>query len=712
MVASGALPMAVAMPSTGHSAVGAPDPRLAARPGSRASAGLLAALVVVCAYAAFARGAIEQPEEARVQVLLAVLALVGAGLWFSGRLALPRGRTPLAGLALLVAFAAWTGLSLLWSVAPDSSWAELNRWTAYALIAALALACGSSVSRAGERVALLWLLTASLVALYALATKVLPGVHIVIDLNQEAEFSRLRAPLDYWNALALVCVLALPLAAAVALDRTRSDRARLSALAAAWLLIVVTALTYSRGGVLAALVALGVLMALGRSRLRTLALAGAALLAAVAPLSVAFASTALTTDGEALGPRERAGLWLGLAALLSLAALLAAGRRLLVLERRVTWSPARSRTASRALVAAAAALLAAGLVALALSHRGLTGSIDHQVHEFTSPHTALVTDPGRLLSANSSNRWVWWKEAAGAWSAHPLDGWGAGSFPVTHLLYRKPPPLPVLQPHDVPLQLLAETGLVGALLALGGFAVLVVAAWRRVRSLPLGRERMIGAALVAAGVAWLVHGLFDWDTDIPAVTLPALLMVGVVAAPSGVRRRVRGGYSGEVPVEARSAGLLVGSLLVCAVGVSAILPAWSQSKAAGAVSAAGGANATPAQLAGAAQQAQLAARLDPLSDEPLIDAAQIAQRRGRLADAGHYLRQAVQREPYDSVAWGKLALFDVGQGDAPAAEAAAVRAVSLDPLNPGLVALARGTAGLSPPPADSATATGTPLPGG
>ena len=112
----------------------------------------------------------------------------------------------LAGLALLAGFAAWSGLSIAWSIAPDQSWLELNRALAYGLVAALALVLGSSLPRAAERVALGYLAIATAVALYALGGKLFPWLEIpgILDLDHADRFSRLRAPLGYWNALGLV----------------------------------------------------------------------------------------------------------------------------------------------------------------------------------------------------------------------------------------------------------------------------------------------------------------------------------------------------------------------------------------------------------------------------------------------------------------------------------------------------------------------------
>jgi hypothetical protein len=365
-----------------------------------------------------------------------------------------------------------------------------------------------------------------------------------------------------------------------------------------------------------------------------------------------------------------------------------------------------------------AVLTLTGVVALTASARGLTGSIGHQVDTFTAVRKDPISDPSRLLSTSSGNRWVWWLEAAGAFSDRPVAGWGAGSFPVVHLLYRKPPPLPVRQPHSVPLQFLAEDGLLGAALALGGLLALTITALSRIRALPAGRERDLSVALVAAALAWLVHGTVDWDWDIPGVTLPALCMLGVIAAarskrtgPSGAGAPAPAGQPqarrGSDP-SLRLGVLALVTLLFCAVAVSAILPAWSRSKALDALASVGP-TSSDAALRHAASQEELAARLDPLSDEALLDAANIAVRRNRPADERHYLLEAVSREPYDAVAWYNLAGASLAAQDADGSVRALRRGLELDPLNPQLVIFSQLVQLVAFPPGDSATATGTPL---
>src|SRR5439155_8107798 len=141
--------------------------------------------------------------------------------------------------------------------------------------------------------------------------------------------------------------------------------------------------------------------------------------------------------------------------------------------------------------------------------RGITGTLSHSVTSFTSVKYERQNDPARILQTNSGNRWVWWKEAAGAFSDRPVGGWGAGSFPLLHRRYRHDT-LEVLQPHSVPLQFLAELGLVGTLLFAAALVLLAVAGGGRVGAglraerarISPGREHRYATALAAAAAAW------------------------------------------------------------------------------------------------------------------------------------------------------------------------------------------------------------------
>ncbi len=364
--------------------------------------------MAACLYAAFAHGAVASADEERLQIALAVIALAGALAWGGRRLSLRAPGRVWVALGLLAAFAFWSGVTVLWSVAPDRAWTECNRVMTYALVLAPAIALGASLKRSAARVA--------------------DGL-LLVGLN----------------------------------------------------------------------------------------------------------SHPLTATGVALSTRETAGAELLVVLAACLALMLTGAQRLIALERRRSLSSAQTRRIARGLLGVSAVAIVAAIIAAAGSSRGLTGTVSHAWSSFSATRTTSITNPSRLLSADAENRWVWWTEAARAFGDRPIQGWGAGSFAVVHLRYRRDR-LTVQQPHSLPLQLLSETGLVGAGLGLGSLALLLCAGVAAVRRRD---PRLAGAtaALLGVGTAFCVHALYDWDWDIPAVTLPALIALGVLGAGASARPR-------------------------------------------------------------------------------------------------------------------------------------------------------------------------------
>ncbi len=466
-------------------------------PSSRAATLLVGALALLLLYAAFDHGATDVAAQARVQTALAVIAAAAAGAWiWSGALRFSTRPMAVAGLAALAAFAVWSGVTVLWSVAPDQTWLELNRALTYVLALGVALLAGASHRRSMEVLANAVLLVVLAVTVYALGQKLLPGLHVpgLFNLNQTQLVPRLQEPFGYWNALGLFIAFGVPIGLALTVAKERPPKIRLAALAAVELMLIAVGLTYSRGALLALVCGLIVGVALSGARLRSLMWLALAAVAMVAPLVVGLTDHALTDVSVSLGRRERAGLVLLGVLAVSLVALWFAGKRVMELEGRTQVSPGDSRRIGRLLAGTFGAALVCGVIAISLSSRGLTGTVSHAVDSFTATGVTSDYNPSRLLSVDSQNRVVWWKEAAGAFSDRPLGGWGAGSFPVVHLLYRRNS-LTVQQPHSVPLQVLAETGIIGALLAIGGYGLLTAAGVGSVRRKG-GSER-----LVAAGVA-------------------------------------------------------------------------------------------------------------------------------------------------------------------------------------------------------------------
>ena len=294
-------------------------------------------------------------------VWTAIAALLVAGGWSALALA-GRARQPGGGavlLGLLLATAAWAGLSVAWSVAPDRSWAELNRtlvFAAFLVVGLLLGACGPRLplgrrgSRHGTRGS----------GGGALAGKAIPGL-----FPDGGRTARLRDPIGYWNALALAAdmllVLALQLAA---IGRSRAAVAGGAILAyAAGVAVLLAA---SRAGVAAAVLGVALLLWLWHDRVHGALLALAALIPAAALAAWAFSRPALVDDGYPRADRVADGAWFGL--------LLLAGACVVALAalglRRRPLSPHVRRIAARVLAGLAiVAVLVAGVGAVAHAGR-------------------------------------------------------------------------------------------------------------------------------------------------------------------------------------------------------------------------------------------------------------------------------------------------------------------------------------------------------
>jgi len=686
----------------------------AARDGRRAQLALLA----VVTYAVFRNGATGLDAAAWTISLTVLLGLVLLVICLRPGAAAPRvvlgGRV---AIALLVGFALWSGLTLLWSVDPSGTWRELNRAVLYAVVVAIAVVATSLAGERGiERIAHGLLALSIVVGLYALGGKIIPGFHLfgLIDLNHTRDLARLRAPLGYWNALALLCATGIPIALRVACDLERSRNVRLGMFAAIFLLITTQFMTYSRGGLLALLSALAVLTILGRHRLRALLVMAVATACALPAILYAFAQDDLVANGAPLGVRQDAGWMLLIVLIICLGVLMTIAWWMLRFEPRVRWQAAYSRRIWRGLAIAAAGFVLVSFVGAAAGEGGLSGAIDRATSSFTEDEKDEKFDPGRVITTNSGNRWTWWKEAAGAFSDRPVGGWGAGSFSVTHRLYREDQ-LAVAQPHSVPLQFLSETGMIGGLLALGGIALLLWTGLRRILALPPGRTRDLAVPLLAAGVGWVVHGIFDWDWSLPGATLPAMVALGTVAAlparPTPPRERSIEGLAGIGAAPGRWALAALAALVATAAIGSAVLPARAEGVAQEAETIAGDREDAVA-LEQAAARADLAARLDPLSVRPLFVGAAIARGRGRLLEARDLLLEAVDRQPYSAEAWYRLSLVALALADFAGFRDAAQRALENDPASGTARGLVRRAEIARTPSSASATATGTPLPAG
>ncbi len=457
-----------------------------------AAACLLTAPTVL---AFFSGGYFAQPRLiAAIVVWALVLALAAVG-----PAPLPRstpGWIALAGLAGLTGLSA---LSVLWAPQAGPAMQSVQRLVLYcgALLLALGALRARSLQRAVEPVLAGG---AAIVIGYGIAGRLLPGL---IELaSSRSAGGRLEQPLTYWNAEGALAALGLVLCARLAGDVTRPRSIRAAAGAAAPVLGLGLYLSYSRGALAVAVLGLLVLAAAAPSRAQLRA-AATALLAAAA---VAVCSELLPAVATVTGPdRARDGaVMLAVLVLAAIASALAVARTGAEPQTRPRWY---ARLAPAAWIAAAA--VAIGLVAGGVAERP------------SERELSAGASAARLTSV-TSNRYEYWRVALGAFRDHPLGGTGAGGFRVVWLQER-PIRETVRDTHSLPVEVAAELGLAGLLaLALLGGGVFV--ATRRA----LGRERALAAGPAAALVTWSLHAAIDWDWQMPAVTLPALALAGLL----------------------------------------------------------------------------------------------------------------------------------------------------------------------------------------
>jgi O-Antigen ligase len=576
----------------------------------------------------------------------AVLAATAAGcaaLW--GVLPVPAiGREGLVCAGLAAAFVVWNGVTILWSSAPDRSWGYFNRGLVYLAFGVVGAFVGSAVA---TRI-VAWLVggLATVTCLWALAGKAIPALY-----EDYGRLARLRSPVGYWNALALVAAFGIPIALWSATRHSRNVRA--GAVVALYALLVALVLTYSRGGILAALVAITAWFALSRERFEGATAFVAAAVPAGLVLAVAIQLPGIAEDAQPRSVRVDDGAWFALLFVLGACLAFAAGYFV-----RYRPGPERERVLLKAAAVAAVVLLAAGLVG-ALAVGGNPFGSDPQIGQ----------GPSRLTEGSLNNRWDWWKEAWEGFKGEPLGGTGAGSFELLHRQLRHND-VDVREVHSLPLQFASELGLVGFLLAGGAFSAALLGAWRALGRLH-GDERAAATALAVALPTFLVHGALDYDWDFVALCGPLFFITGVLLASGRPPLRVRREYAWvAVVVLAASAGLY--SIAAPRLAAARVEDAFTQFER--------------GDVEQAARTAKSAHSLDPLSIAPLEAWAAAEEANGKIARARELYVEAVDLQPLNWAAWYELGRFDCEVlGDEDAARRELRRAHELDPQNDSIL---------------------------
>lgn len=585
-----------------------------------------------------------------VVLLVAALALV------------PAAKLPRAALAtggFLAAFAAFTGLSLAWAASNEKAFNELNRVCLYLGVYTLVvLVARRSSIRAWSDGAAVGL---TAVCVLGLASRLFPEHFPAGDVPRflSAAAARLSYPVDYWNALATLAALALPLLLAWA-TRARSAVERGVVLAPVPALAATIYLTSSRGGSAAAVA--GVILFFAATRRRWVAATALALSGAGSAVAVdLLRSRSVLVDGplrSALAESQgRSAAWLVLAACAATG--LAYGAVTVIGVR----APRVPRGAGVALAAVVVAILVAGAAAAHPVRR---------FHEFKQlpPTTSPTSVQSHLLMTSGNGRWQLWHAAYEEFRAHPLRGGGAGSYESWWARHGSIPSF-VLDAHSLYLETLGELGLIGLVLLGACFFAGVVAAAGRLRRLS-GDERVTFAGLFAAFVAFALEAGIDWMWEVTAVGTVGFvclaLMTGAASAPEG-SPAAGGGRRRAV----RIALPLLAAVLIVAQAVPVLAAVAIRDSQRGAVRR---------DADAAFSEADRARRIQPWAASPYVQLALVEEQAGALRAARSSLADAIARDRSDWRTWLIVARVEAKLGHPRLARAALEHTRALNPRSP------------------------------
>ncbi len=619
-------------------------------------------------YLALEQGGYDGIVRGEVGVAVWWIVLVGAAIGVLPAAKL--GRSAWIALALLAGFALWTGIGIGWSESAERSVAELGRVAM--LLGVFALAVSTQGSGAARRtvaaVASASVVVAALAVLSRMEPNLLP-VENIVSFLPSAE-NRLSYPLGYWNGLAHLIALGLPLTVWLGAS-ARLPAIRALATAALPVMALAAFLTLSRGGLGAAAVALVVLVAIYPRRMQLLT-----------PLVLGGAGGALLIAGAAQRNDFQDGLVNSTAAaqgseMLALAVFVCGGVALLAaavaLADRHGLGPRLPQPSPQSTgIAAGSIAVLAVLIALAL---GAPNELDRAWQDFKQP-SAASAGVERLGSTSGSYRYQYWQSALDANATNPLLGIGPGTY---EYWWARDNPLAdqpgffVRDAHSLYFETLAELGIVGFLLIAGLIGFVVVAGG--VRTFRRGGQAPVLAAATAGAAAFMVSAGIDWAWELTVLPVCFLLLAAVVLGrdtdpDDDAPQPGADGMRGPLP------RLGVVALAIAALA-AILLPLTSLSAIEDSQ-----AEARSDSLQQALVDARTAGAVEPYAATPNLQQALILERGGELKAAAAAATSATEDEPTNWKPWMILSRIEAARGKTAASIDAFRRARALNPSSP------------------------------
>lgn len=584
-------------------------------------------------------------------VVATVALLVAAVAPFGG----VRLRWGVLALALFAAYTAWTLASILWSPNKGDAWLGAGQTYLYLLVFLVTVAL---VALGASR---RWVLAASVLGPAAIAALTLLAL-----ASRTGDFffkDRLVGTVGYYNGEAAFLLVSLWVAVYLGGSRRVNPALRAAVLAGAVLSLNLAVLTQSRGAMVALAASLPVFFLLSGQRLRGLL----ALLPVAGALYLAFPDlnavyVALSGSGDAPAALDAAlpAVWLG-----------AAGAGLYGLLWGlidVRWRPpaAATRVVGGLVLAVCLVALTVGATVFVERYGEPVGLAQQKWEAFKANDTA-GEDQSRYLSISGTGRYTLWQVAAEDFFEHPVLGVGAQNWEATYYQERELPSGFARQPHSLPLEVLAERGIVGGVLFFGFLGVCVVAGlWQRFTSFHSEGKAQVGA-LTAAVVYWFVHSGAEWFWQIPAVTLPAIVYLAMLVAPWRLE---------SAPYPLRWP-LRVGGVGIAALAVLVVAPLYAADVHLSRSYAAEG----PKAAIAAAERAQAYNPLDPWLPQR---EAELAFRMGDAERAEEAYGRAIDLNPRHYAPYVLAARFYENQGQDEKAREYSEEATARNPLDKDL----------------------------
>lgn len=602
---------------------------------------------------------------------IVVRSQVGIVLWWIVLVSaawgiLPATRPTRAGwlvLALFGGFVIWTAIASTWSLSSERSLQSLSLVASYLAVLLLGIAMHRERERAVRHTVNAIGTAVVIVAVLALVSRLFPGA--IPAARSTAAYlpgvqARLSWPLNYWNGLAALLALGLPLLLATATS-ARTLGAQAAAAAAIPLVALCGYLTFSRGGAVEAAFAVTAFLALAPDRVpklaTTIAAAGGSAILIVSAVHRGAIEQGLSNHVAAVQGAQLLVTTVIVSAGVALAQLgigLAARHGSLPKPLQV------SRGRARALLAAMVAL--AVVAALAA---GAPSRLAHAWRQFKNPNIVLPAGSlSRFGNATGEGRYQYWSVAVRATrsNGHLAGGSGPGTFQLVWLPHATIPGY-ITNAHSLYVETLAELGVVGLVLLGGALLVALIGAITVVvRSEYEARARAAGA--VAALVAFLVAAGVDWIWQLPVLPTAFLLLAAAVLAPARAIRSSEGRVGARLVLVAAAVASL-GAIAIPLATATAV----RQSEAA----------ATAGDPQRALVDARTAARIEPTAASAQIQEALVLELEHNYPAALVAARSATRDESENWSAWLILSRIEAESGRVKPSIVAFERARSLNP---------------------------------